>query len=110
MGAKPSATCRLPAIWKSHRVAAAGLTARQASGLCVGVKSALYLAGAMGAFFLTSCVKTTLENRRDLYSPQVVNGPYTRMINDGIPRVKRTTVTTETTTTTVSGDYKGVVR
>jgi len=32
------------------------------------------------------------------------------MINDGIPRVKRTTVTTETTTTTVSGDYKGVVR
>ncbi len=88
----------------------AGLTARQPSGLCVGVKSALYLAGAVGAIFLTSCVKTTLENRRDLYSPQVVNGPYTRMLNDGIPKVTRTTVIRETTTTTVSGDYKNVVR
>jgi len=67
----------------------------------------------MGAFFLTSCVKTTLENRRDLYSPQVVNGPYTRMINDGIPTVKRKTVITRTTTTTTtssSGSYKDVVR
>jgi hypothetical protein len=33
---------------------------------------------------LTSC--TTLENRRDMYSPQKVNGPYTRMLKDGIPK------------------------
>jgi hypothetical protein len=33
---------------------------------------------------LASC--TTLENRRDLYSPQKVNGPYTRMLKDGIPQ------------------------
>lgn len=32
---------------------------------------------------LASC--TTLENRRDLYSPQKVEGPYTRMLKDGIP-------------------------
>jgi len=32
---------------------------------------------------LVSC--TTLENRRDLYSPQKVKGPYTRMLKDGIP-------------------------
>jgi len=32
---------------------------------------------------MASC--TTLENRRDLYSPQTVEGPYTRMIQDGIP-------------------------
>lgn len=30
---------------------------------------------------LASC--TTLQNRRDLYSPQSVNGPYTRMLKDG---------------------------
>ena len=30
---------------------------------------------------LASC--TTLQNRRDLYSPQPVNGPYTRMLKDG---------------------------
>ncbi|MFM8717419.1 MAG: hypothetical protein ACKOHM_00175 [Spartobacteria bacterium] len=26
---------------------------------------------------------TTLQNRRDLYSPQPVDGPYTRMLKDG---------------------------
>jgi len=58
---------------------------------------------------LTSC--TTLENRRDLYSPQKVNGPYTRMLKDGIPSAVETTeTTTVTTTTTTSGDYKNVVR
>lgn len=34
---------------------------------------------------LTGC--TTLANRRDLYFPQTVEGPYTRMMRDGIPRV-----------------------
>jgi len=29
---------------------------------------------------------TTLENRRDLYFPQTVEGPYTRMLRDGIPK------------------------
>ncbi len=32
----------------------------------------------------SSC--TTLENRRDMYFPQKVNGPYTRMLKDGIPK------------------------
>jgi hypothetical protein len=30
---------------------------------------------------LASC--TTIQNRRDLYFPQTVNGPYTRMLKDG---------------------------
>jgi hypothetical protein len=29
---------------------------------------------------------TTLRNRRDLYFPQKVQGPYTRMTEHGIPR------------------------
>lgn len=33
---------------------------------------------------LASC--TTLENRRDLYAPQRVEGPYTRMLKKGIPK------------------------
>jgi len=45
------------------------------------VKAAFLL---LGVVFLASC--TTLENRRDLYSPQKVNGPYTRMLDDGIPK------------------------
>jgi hypothetical protein len=45
----------------------------------------------------TSC--TTLENRADLYSPRnyFANGPYTRMLRSGIPKV--TTVFVQTTTT-----------
>ncbi len=54
--------------------------------------SLLLLAGAVGAAFLTSC--TTLENRRDLYFPQKVNGPYTRMLSTGIPKTQTPTVTT----------------
>ncbi|MDX2080642.1 MAG: hypothetical protein SFU53_07645 [Terrimicrobiaceae bacterium] len=60
---------------------------------------------ALGAVSLTSC--TTLENRRDLYNPQKVYGPYTRMLKDGIPDPEpvggTTTVTTTTTTTQSSG-------
>lgn len=33
---------------------------------------------------MTAC--TTLENRRDMYYPQKVNGPYTRMLKQGIPK------------------------
>lgn len=35
---------------------------------------------------LTGC--TTLENRRDLYFPQCVWGPYTKMLHKGIPKPK----------------------
>ena len=54
---------------------------------------------------LASC--TTLENRRDMYNPQTVNGPYTRMLKDGIPKFRTVVVP-------VSGghssDGKSVVR
>lgn len=55
---------------------------------------------------LTAC--TTLENRRDLYSPQEVNGPYTRMLKHGVPKSETTTVTTTTVTTTTTSDFKNV--
>ena len=38
---------------------------------------------------LTSC--TTIQNRRDLYSTQPVNGPYTRMLKDGSWRKQKQT-------------------
>jgi len=53
------------------------------------------------AISLTAC--TTLENRRDLYFPQEVNGPYTRMLKHGVPKTRTETVTVTTTT-----DYKAV--
>lgn len=70
------------------------------------MKSALLLAVAAGTLSLTSCAQTTLENRRDMYFPQTVNGPYTRMLHNGIPSVQSTTTATEVTT---SGG-KAVVR
>jgi hypothetical protein len=39
---------------------------------------------ASTVLLLSSC--TTLQNRRDMYHPQKVNGPYTRMLKDGIPK------------------------
>lgn len=68
------------------------------------MKAPLFIVGAAGAVFLTSCTTTTLENRRDLYCPKnyFANGPYTR-------GVEQTTVVQETTVTTVS-DYKNVVK
>lgn len=57
------------------------------------------------ALSLSACTSmTTLENRRDLYTPQQVNGPYTRLLKDGLPKAPKKTVTTETVTT----DYKAV--
>ena len=44
------------------------------------MKPALIVA-TLALSLLTSC--TTIQNRRDLYSPQPVNGPYTRMLKDG---------------------------
>ncbi|HEY5743841.1 MAG TPA: hypothetical protein VIS99_15030 [Terrimicrobiaceae bacterium] len=53
---------------------------------------------AAGAFLLTSCAAPyiTLENRADLYSPlnYYANGPYTRMLYRGIPKVKTVFVQT----------------
>lgn len=51
------------------------------------------------------CCESALVTRKDLYTPQVVNGPYTRMLHNGIPTVTRTTVVT----TTTSGEGKAVV-
>lgn len=42
------------------------------------------IAALLPLLLLVSC--TTLENRRDLYSPQKVDGPYTRMLREGIPQ------------------------
>lgn len=72
----------------------------------MGVKPAFLLATFAAPVLLSSCCmkngipcKTvTLENRRDMYFPQKVNGPYTRMLCTGIPEVKEETVTVTTTT------------
>ncbi len=49
------------------------------------------LAALLPVVLLASC--TTLENRRDLYAPQKVQGPYTRMLKEGIPQPKPVTGT-----------------
>ena len=46
----------------------------------VEMKPAL-VALSLSLMVLASC--TTIQNRRDLYFPQNVNGPYTRMLKDG---------------------------
>ena len=61
------------------------LTGRGVPVLFRDVKVSLFvLAGS--ALLLSAC--TTLQNRRDMYFPQKVNGPYTRMLKDGIPKVE----------------------
>jgi len=66
---------------------------------------ALLLCGGI-ALSLTACHTVTLENRRDLYFPQEVNGPYTRLLKEGLPKVKKTVTVTETVT--IDRDYKAV--
>jgi hypothetical protein len=51
---------------------------------------------------------TTLENRRDLYFPQSVEGPYTRMLKKGIPKPKPAPAPVEVEATTSSRDFKSV--
>lgn len=51
----------------------------------IGMKPALVVP-VLAFLFLTSC--TTIQNRRDLYFPQPVDGPYTRMLKDGSWRKK----------------------
>ncbi|MEI8312826.1 MAG: hypothetical protein WCH98_18915 [Verrucomicrobiota bacterium] len=60
---------------------------------------------ALAALVLSSC--TTLENRRDMYNPQRVNGPYTRMVNDGYPKYRHVLVPVPGGS---SSDGKSVVR
>jgi len=63
------------------------------------VRSTLLIAGAaLTALMMSSCCcNSALVTRKDLYNPQVVNGPYTRMLHHGIPTVTRTTVITTST-------------
>jgi hypothetical protein len=73
-------------------------------------KEEVYLLGVKRAFFVMVCAAavvlgtscTTLENRADLYSPRnyFANGPYTRMLRSGIPKVTTVFVQTTATTTT----------
>ena len=55
------------------------------------MKPALLVA-ALAVLILASC--TTIQNRRDLFSPQPVEGPYTRMLKDGSWRKQKATNTT----------------
>ena len=75
--------------------------------LCGGVKPSL-VPLALAALLLASC--TTLENRRDMYNPQKVNGPYTRMLNDGIPRYHHVLVPGSGGSSASASDGKSVVR
>ena len=63
-------------------------------------RSLLVILCAAAVALTTSC--TTLENRADLYSPRnyFANGPYTRMLRSGIPKVTTVFVQTTATTTT----------
>ena len=63
------------------------------------------ISSALVALNLLVCGCTTVSNRRDLYFPQCVWGPYTKMLHHGIP--KTTTVIIVTTTT---GSGKNVVK
>jgi len=60
---------------------------------------------ALAVLLLASC--TTLENRRDMYHPQTANGPYTRMLKEGIPKCRTVAVPV---TGGSSSDGKSVVR
>ena len=43
---------------------------------------------AIAIVVLSAPACTTLQNRRDMYFPQKVNGPYTRMLREGLPSPK----------------------
>ena len=50
---------------------------------------------------LASC--TTIQNRRDLYFPQTVNGPYTRMLKDGSWRKNKSADDNKSSQSVISG-------
>ncbi|MEO8204684.1 MAG: hypothetical protein ABI615_00790 [Chthoniobacterales bacterium] len=58
---------------------------------------------AMTLLLAGLCSCTTLSNRRDMYSPQTVMGPYTRMVRHEL----RTTTVTTITQTSVSQTSDG---
>lgn len=62
------------------------------------------LAGALLLALFETSGCTTLANRRDLYFPGTVNGPYTLMKAHGIPRPQAVSGTVS------SGDGKSVVK
>lgn len=73
------------------------------------MKPALLVA-ALAVLILASC--TTIQNRRDLFSPQPVDGPYTRMLKDGSWRKQKvadTTVVTDPSADGSSSDSKKVM-
>ena len=74
--------------------------------LLCAVKLFLPLALVAVSTGLSACAHiVTLENRLDLWAPEPVNGPYTRMLHSGIQQTTTTTVVTKTQT-----DYKDVVQ
>lgn len=58
------------------------------------------------------CGCTTIQNRRDLYFPQQVRGPYTRMLEHGLKGPDQSSLPSPTTSPTSkgSGDGKKVIR
>ncbi len=73
------------------------------------MKPALLVA-ALAVLILASC--TTIQNRRDLFSPQPVEGPYTRMLKDGSWRKQKvadTTIVTDPSADGSSSDSKKVM-
>ena len=60
--------------------------------------------GLLLSLTLIGC--TTVQNRRDLYFPQCVWGPYTQMLHRGIPAPASVQGTVKTT---ASSDGKSVV-
>jgi len=57
---------------------------------------------------LTGC--TTVENRRDLYSPQIVEGPYTRLLHHGLAKPKPQQIKTSPASTHKSSSGKEVIK
>jgi len=61
------------------------------------------------ACLLAGC--TTIQNRRDLYFPQTVQGPYTRMVNHGLSIPSPTPLNIKgSATSTGTGSGKEVIK
>ncbi|MFV0416898.1 MAG: hypothetical protein ACK5NG_11100 [Chthoniobacterales bacterium] len=71
------------------------------------MKQILSLALIVVVVSLSACVKTTVENRRDLYSQQKVQGPYTRMLKEGIPKDQTEAEVDNAAGSDVSASYSG---
>lgn len=60
-----------------------------------------FAALSLSLVVLASC--TTIQNRRDLYFPQTVNGPYTRMLKDGSWRKNKSADDSKSSQSVTSG-------